>query len=73
MNMRKWWPWLVIGGTVVVVLTGYPAYFNWWDHKSCRESGGHWNETQDACIEPKNARFEASGSSTYEDDNQDPK
>ena len=71
MNMRKWWPYLAIGGTGLLVIFGYPAYFDWWDHKNCRESGGNWNEAQGACIEPANARFESSGSPMHEDDNQE--
>jgi len=70
MNMRRWWPYFAIGGAAVMVLIAYPAYFNWWDHKNCRDSGGPWNETRDQCVEPDNARFESSGSSTFEDDNQ---
>jgi hypothetical protein len=64
-------PWVWFAAVVVVAgAVGYPYYFDWWDHKNCRDSGGTWNEAQGACIEPKNARFEASGSPHFEDDNQ---
>jgi hypothetical protein len=51
-----------------VVAVAYPFYFNWWDHKNCRDGGGTWNEAQGKCMEPRNARFDSSGSATYEDD-----
>ena len=70
MNMRKWWPYLTIGGALVIVAVGYPAYFNWWDHKNCRESGGHWNEAAGECVEPRDADIpDTRGSPAHEDDN----
>jgi hypothetical protein len=71
MNMRKWWPYVVIGLAAVIVSVAYPMYFKWWDHKSCQDSGGHWNEAAGKCVEPRNADIPATeGSTTYEDDNQ---
>jgi hypothetical protein len=71
MNMRKWWPYIAIGGAVVIVSIAYPAYFRWWDHRSCQDSGGHWNEASGECIEPRGADIpDTKGSSSFEDDNQ---
>jgi hypothetical protein len=45
----------IVVAAVLIAAIGYPYYFDWWDHKSCEESGGTWNETRDACIEPRGA------------------
>ncbi len=55
MTNRKFKPWIIIGIAVLIAAVGYPFYFNWWDHKNCRESGGQWNESQGECIEPRGA------------------
>ena len=65
----KPWVWVAVVA-VIAGAVGYPYWFNYWDHKNCQESGGTWNEGQGKCVEPKNARFESSGSSKFEDDNQ---
>jgi hypothetical protein len=71
MNMSKWWPYLAIGGVIVICSLAFPAYFNWWDHRSCHDSGGHWNEAADQCIELPNADIpDTRGSPAHEDDNQ---
>jgi hypothetical protein len=71
MNMRKWWPYLAIGSAAVIVSVAYPLYFNWWDQKSCHDSGGNWNEAAGKCIEPRNTNIpDTEGSAAYEDDNQ---
>jgi hypothetical protein len=71
MNMSRWWPYLAIGGVVLVLFIAYPLYFNWWDHKSCRDSGGTWNEAAGQCVEPRNADIpDTRGSPSFEDDNQ---
>jgi hypothetical protein len=46
---------LIVGGAVLIAAVGYPFYFDWWDHRSCRESGGFWDEAQDKCVEPEGA------------------
>jgi hypothetical protein len=71
MKLSKWWPYVAIGSAAVIVSLAYPIYFNWWDHRSCHDSGGQWNESADECIEPEGANIPHSeGSATYEDDNQ---
>ena len=55
MNMRKWWPYWTIGVAAVIVSVAYPMYFRYWDHRSCVDSGGQWNQAERACIEPRNA------------------
>jgi len=71
MNMRKWWPYWTIGAAAVIVSVAYPMYFRYWDHRSCVDSGGQWNQAERACIEPRNADIpDTSGSKTMEDDNQ---
>jgi len=71
MNMRKWWPYWTIGAAAVIVSIAYPVYFRYWDHRSCEDSGGRWNQAEHACIEPRNANIpDTEGSKTYEDDNQ---
>lgn len=54
-NKRKLKPWLIVGAAVLIAAIGYPFYFKWWDHKTCEESGGTWNEAQKACIEARGA------------------
>jgi len=71
MNKRKWWPYVVIGVAAVIVSVAYPVYFNWWDHKNCRDSGGRWNEAAGECVELRNTDIpNTSGSTPFEDDNQ---
>jgi hypothetical protein len=55
----------VMVAVVVAALVGYPYYFDWWDHKSCAESGGTWNEAQDECIEPLDADIPDTGKSLH--------
>jgi len=71
MDMRKWWPYLVVAGVVVIAGAAFPLYSSWWDHKNCRESGGNWNESAGECIELPNADIpDTRGSAAHEDDNQ---
>lgn len=46
---------IALGAAVLLAAVAYPVYFNWWDHHSCSESGGFWDEAQDKCIEPDHA------------------
>jgi hypothetical protein len=46
---------IALGAVVLIAAVAYPMYFNWWDHHSCAQSGGSWNESRDECVEPDNA------------------
>ena len=71
-RMSRWWPYLTIGIAAVVVSVAYPAYFRWWDHKSCHDSGGEWSSQQHECIEPRNTDIPGTrGAKALADDDQD--
>lgn len=55
MNKRNVKLGVIVVVALLIAVIGYPFYFKWWDHKTCEESGGRWDEAQGACIEPRGA------------------
>jgi hypothetical protein len=56
-NRRRLKPWIIVGTAVIIAAVAYPFYFDWWDHRTCQESGGTWNEARGECVEPRGAEI----------------
>jgi hypothetical protein len=57
MDKRKLKPWIIVGTAVIIAAIAYPFYFDWWDHRTCQESGGTWNDARNECVEPRGAEI----------------